>query len=107
MKLVDSELFGINYDTGNTYLAGNDPVSTLKEVADQVIYVHVKDIGGALLGERGKITGTPVGVAVGKGNVDIKGCISILKSAGYNGVYSIEAGEADLKESLQYLRSVT
>lgn len=106
LSLVNSDLFGINFDTGNVYLAGNDPVSTLKEVAESVLYVHVKDIGGALLGERGKITGTPVGVAIGKGNVNIKECIFVLKKAGFDGVYSIEAGEADLKESIEYLRSV-
>ncbi|HID17750.1 TPA: sugar phosphate isomerase/epimerase [Candidatus Bathyarchaeota archaeon] len=106
LSLVDSEWLGVNFDTGNVYLSGNDPVQTLKGVVEKVIYVHVKDVGGALLEERGKVTGTPVGVAVGRGNVDIKGCVSALKEAGYDGVYSIEAAEKDLKESLQYLRAI-
>ncbi|MBS7644446.1 TIM barrel protein [Candidatus Bathyarchaeota archaeon] len=106
LDLVDSDLFGVNFDTGNVYLAGNDPVSTLRGVAEKVLYVHVKDIGGALLRERGKVTGTPVGVAVGKGNVNIRECVSVLKSVGYDGVYSIEAGEPDLEESIKYLRSI-
>jgi len=106
LALTRSEKLAVNFDTGNVFLAGNDPVSTLRQVADRVKYVHVKDIGGALLGERGKVTGTPVGVAVGEGNVDIKGCVNVLRSAGYDGTYSIEAAEKDLAKSLSFLRKV-
>lgn len=106
LALSASEKLAVNFDTGNVFLSGNDPVSTLREVVDKVRYVHVKDIGGALLGERGKVTGTPAGVAVGEGNVDIKGCVDVLKSVGYEGVYSIEAVEKDLAKSLSYMRTL-
>ena len=106
MGLTKFDNLGINLDTGNVYLSGNDPLQTLRAVKKYVKYMHVKDIGGALLDARGKVTGTPVGVAIGKGNVDVKGCIGELKGAGYKGYYSIEAAEKDLAESVQFLRQL-
>jgi len=106
MGLSKSKRLGINLDTGNVFLAGNDPVATLKAVVDRVMYMHVKDVGGVLLERRGKVTGAPVGVAVGKGQVDIKGCIDVLKKAGYDGWLSVEAKAEDLKNSLTYLKSI-
>ena len=35
---------GINFDTGNFFLAGNDPVEALKPIAHRVIHVHAKEI---------------------------------------------------------------
>ncbi|MEM2901990.1 MAG: sugar phosphate isomerase/epimerase family protein [Candidatus Bathyarchaeia archaeon] len=107
MEMAKYENVGVNFDTGNVYLAGNDPLQTLKAVKEYVKYVHVKDIGGALLDSRGKVTGTPVGVAIGRGNVDVKGCVQELQKAGYAGYYSIEASEADLEQSIKYLRGLT
>lgn len=106
LNLVNSDILAINFDTGNVYLSGNNPVSTLKAVADRVMYTHIKDIGGALIYQRGKVTGVPVGVAIGQGNVDIRGCVNVLKKAGYKGAYSIECDEKDLQSSLSYLKSI-
>lgn len=106
LSLSPSEKLSINFDTGNVFLAGNDPVSTLEAVVDRVIHVHVKDIGGVLIKERGKITGTPVGVAVGEGEVDVKGCVDALKKARFTGVLSVECEAKDLRQSLTFLRSI-
>jgi sugar phosphate isomerase/epimerase len=72
---------GINYDTGNSYLAGgSDPYEWLERVRDRLVHLHAKDIsmqqGEA---ERGKVTGTPVGCACGEGVVDWQRVIDIVK----------------------------
>jgi sugar phosphate isomerase/epimerase len=66
--LVDSPAIGINFDTGNSYLAGQDPIEWLKHVKDRLIHLHAKDISiQQSEDERGKVTGTPSGCACGDG----------------------------------------
>lgn len=81
---------GVNFDTGNSFLAGNDPVDYVRRVADRVVHVHLKDIPAAQLPERGRVTGTRVGVAVGEGVVDLRGVLAVLARSGYGGVVSVE-----------------
>lgn len=81
---------GVNFDTGNSFLAGNDPVEYVRRVASRVVHVHVKDIPASQLPERGRVTGTRVGVAVGDGVVDVRGIVTVLREAGYTGVLSVE-----------------
>jgi len=107
-EMSNSPCFGINFDTGNTFLGGSDPVGNLKAVLDKVVHMHAKDIGGAQLDSRGKVTGTPTGVVLGKGVVDIKTCVNLLKKRGYEGLIHIEAGKTveEIKESKAYLESL-
>jgi sugar phosphate isomerase/epimerase len=95
---------GVNFDTGNSYLAGNDPVEYLRAVADRVIHVHVKDIPASQRHLRGKLTGTRVGVAAGDGEIDLPGIVRVLHDAGYQGVLSVECDTlAQARRSLDYL----
>ena len=79
-RLVKSPSIGINFDTGNAFLCGEDPYRWLKRVAKRLVHLHAKDIsvqqGGA---ERGKVTGTPVGCACGDGVIDWKKVIQIIR----------------------------
>ncbi|MHC4635985.1 MAG: sugar phosphate isomerase/epimerase family protein, partial [Planctomycetota bacterium] len=86
---------GVNFDTGNSFLAGNDPVEYLRQIADRVIHVHIKDIPRSQLDQRGKVTGTRVGVAAGDGEVDLPSIIDVLKNVGYDGVLSVECDTFD------------
>lgn len=98
---------GVNFDTGNSFLAGNDPVEMLKGVADRVIHVHAKDIPESQLHLRGKVTGARVGVAVGDGVIDMAGIVSALASAGYDGVISVECDTlAEAEKSLARLEEL-
>jgi sugar phosphate isomerase/epimerase len=108
LALSDSPWLRVNYDTGNSFLAGaEDPYAMLEALAPLVVHVHAKDIGGALLDQRGQVTGTPVGVACGDGVVDWARVVRILRGAGYRGVLSVECGtEAEAARSLAHLRAV-
>lgn len=93
-NLVQSPAIGINYDTGNSYLAGgSDPYEWLERVKDRLVHLHAKDIsieqGEA---ERGKVTGTPVGCACGDGVVDWKRVMKILEDVDRDIVFSVECG---------------
>lgn len=107
LNLVDSPFLRVNFDTGNSYLSGHDPYEALRMVVDKVVHVHAKDIGGALLDERGQVYGTPVGVACGEGVIDWEKVLTILHQAGYKGALSVECGtEEQAQKSLEHLRSL-
>ncbi len=93
-NLVKSPAIGINYDTGNSYLAGgSDPYEWLERVKTRLVHLHAKDISMEQgESERGKVTGTPVGCACGDGVVDWKRVINILKDLPGDIVFSVECG---------------
>lgn len=91
--LVKSPRLRVNYDTGNAFLAGEDPYAGLKAVAHLLVHIHAKDIAiQQAEAEKGKTTGTPVGCACGDGVIDWAKVISILREANYAGVLSVECG---------------
>jgi len=95
-NLVDSPAIGINFDTGNSYLAGEDPIAWLRHVADRLVHVHAKDISiQQSESERGKVTGTPVGCACGDGVIDWAKVIEVCKAANKDLVLSVECGTVE------------
>jgi sugar phosphate isomerase/epimerase len=99
----------INFDTGNSFIAGKDPVNFLEQVADYVSHVHCKDVSEALAAAmRGKETGIAASVVpIGQGvNADnIAQCIRMLKQRNWDSVLSIETeGEENVKASIAWLR---
>jgi len=107
-ELVDSPAIGINFDTGNSYLAGQDPIKWLKHVKDRLVHLHAKDISVQQSeDERGKVTGTPSGCACGQGVIDWKKVIEICKSAPRDIVMSVECGTIrQAEESIDYLKKL-
>ncbi|HZW04946.1 MAG TPA: sugar phosphate isomerase/epimerase family protein [Anaerolineaceae bacterium] len=105
-NLVESPAIGINYDTGNSYLAGTaDTYEWLTRVNDRLVHLHAKDISFQHSEEeRGKVTGTPVGCACGDGVVDWKRVIEIVRSGPNDIVLSVECGNVpDAIRSFEHL----
>lgn len=69
----DKQVFGINYDTGNSSAMGFNPYEEFEEYGDRIINIHIKDrpLGGAT-------------VPLGDGNADLDGILSLLKKYNYN-----------------------
>jgi len=106
VNLVNSPWIKVNWDTGNSYLAGvEDPYVGLDLVKDHVYHIHAKDIS-IEQGEsdRGKMTGTPVGCACGEGVVNWDKIFEILDPIDREIFLSVECGEIDEAErSLAFL----
>jgi sugar phosphate isomerase/epimerase len=99
----------INFDTGNCFISGQDPVKFLEQVADYVSHVHCKDVSAALAAAvRGKETGISASVVpIGQGVIadSIAQCIQLLKKRNWDSVFSIETeGEENVKASVAWLR---
>jgi L-ribulose-5-phosphate 3-epimerase len=96
LNLVSSEWLVVNFDTANIHrgdYVGTDSnkyewklgaktsyseTELLRKVAPRVRHVHFKDVIGR------------DAVALGKGEIDLLGCLEILKQAGFNGALSYE-----------------
>jgi sugar phosphate isomerase/epimerase len=106
-NLVNSPAIGINFDTGNGYLGGQDPYTWLENVLDRLVHLHAKDISFQQSNsERGTVTGTPVGCACGQGVIDWQRVIDICRQASKDIVFSVECGTVEQAEySLHHLKS--
>lgn len=111
LDFVDSPYLRMNMDTGNTFIAGQDPVAFLHRFKDKVSHVHVKDVSQSLAASlRGELTGIAVShTVIGQGvNVEnIQKCFDILVDIKYDGVVSIECegqGGPMIEESLAWVR---
>ncbi|RKY09217.1 MAG: sugar phosphate isomerase/epimerase [Planctomycetota bacterium] len=106
-ELVDSPAIGINFDTGNSYLSGHDPIQWLEHVVGRLVHLHAKDISIAQSqNQRGKVTGTPLGCACGEGVIDWKAVIEVCKKAPQDIVMSVECGSVQqAQQSLRYLKA--
>ena len=111
LSFVDSPYLGMNMDTGNTFIAGQDPVAFLEKFKQRVDHVHIKDVSPSLAASaRGDLTGIAVSqCAIGDGvNADnIRRCVEILGARGYTGVLSLECeglGGPMIERSLDWVR---
>ena len=107
----DSPYLRMNMDTGNTFIAGRDPVAFLKRFLKKVSHVHLKDFSESLAkAVRGGQTGIAVSHCALGGGVNaenIRQCLKTLRDGGYNATLSIECegqGGPMIAQSLAWLR---
>jgi len=110
-KHFDSEWLRCNFDTGNTFIAGHDPLEYLTTLRPYVSHCHIKDVSPELAAAaRGEETGigcsvVPVGGGVNAEN--IRRCLAFLQTGGWDGVVSIECHGSDenTNASVQWLKA--
>jgi sugar phosphate isomerase/epimerase len=79
---LSSPYFQACVDIGNFLVGGEQPLDGVRNTAKHAAMVHVKDC---------KISDDRVdATVVGDGEVDVKGCLQILKNSGYDGYLSLE-----------------
>lgn len=108
----ESEHLRLNFDTGNTFISGKDPLEYLKTFRKYLSHAHIKDVSQELADAvRGEETGiacsmVPVGGGVNAEN--IKRCIEYLKETDWSGVVSIECYGTDdnIRDSAEFLRAL-
>lgn len=98
LELVDDERLKVNLDTSNPMVAGDDPVELTERVKSRVVHVHVSDRADDLSHQ-----------VIGEGVVDFPAIFRILKSVGYDGWLSLEAGGAKgvagIQKAIAYVRN--
>lgn len=84
-EAVGSPNLGANLDTMNYRWAGHDLETVgrfYKVIAPYTLHVHLKDGRGS--------RNEYVGLALGEGEIDLKGAVDALVAAGYQGVWTVE-----------------
>lgn len=84
-EAVGSPNLGANVDTMNYRWAGHDLETVgrfYKVIAPYALHVHLKDGRGS--------RAEYVGLALGEGEIDLKGAVDALVEAGYKGVWTVE-----------------
>ena len=99
LDLTADDRLKVNLDTSNTMVPGDDIVDLTRKVKDRVAHVHVSDRSADLEHQ-----------VVGEGAVPFGEIFSILKSAGYDGWLSLEAGgtkgRQGIIEGIEYTKRV-
>lgn len=111
-KYFDSEYLRMNFDTGNTFISGLDPLEYMKRFRKYITHAHIKDVSeGLAAAVRGEETGiacseVPIGGGVNAEN--IKKCLAYLQETEWNGVVSIECYGSDhnIRKSVEFLRGI-
>ena len=84
---------GICLDTGNSWLAGSDPLDYISRFGSRIKHVHWKDIGPEWLPRRGQIFGSRMGtIPLGDGLVGIPKIVGALQTIGFDGTTTLEIG---------------
>jgi sugar phosphate isomerase/epimerase len=110
MKHFESEYIGMTFDTGNTFIAGNDPLEYLKYIGKYVKHIHIKDIEPALAKtNRGEDMGVATSVVPIGGGVNAENiiqCLNYLKEINWHGYASVECAgtEANMTASVEWIR---
>ncbi len=111
-RTLDSKHLRFNFDTGNTFISGKDPLEFLKRFRRYVSHCHVKDVSAglaaAVLGEETGIATSEVPIGGGVNAQNIAKCVEYLKETAWDGVLSIECYGTDenIRKSVEYLRGL-
>ena len=84
LEQISAQSAGLLFDTAHYQQGGGDPVAFIRKYGKAIKVVHLKDV---------RPIQTPPGyqfVELGRGRVDIKGCIAALRDSGFDGWAIIE-----------------
>ncbi len=83
IEAFPADVFGINYDSGNSAALGYDSDEEIAAYAPRILNVHVKD----------RIRGGTT-VPLGTGNADLSKTIRLIERSGYRGQYILQTARA-------------
>ncbi len=89
---LDADIFGVNYDIGNSASLGINPVEELAAYGERIKNVHIKDrvFGGT-------------SVPLGKGNADFPAVFAGLAKIAYSGNYILQTARANDEQHAEIL----
>lgn len=102
----------MNLDTGNTFIAGNDPLQYLQRFRKYLAHAHIKDVSqqlaAAVQGQETGIACSEVPIGKGVNAENIRKCIDYMKQTDWSGVLSIECSGTDenIRASIEFLREL-
>jgi len=107
LDACDSPALALNLDTGNYWLAGENPVDFVARFGPRIEHVHWKDMPEESVILRGKHFGCGMAtIPLGAGVVDIEGVLDALRRVEFSGHTTLEiAGDENVIASRDFLIS--
>jgi inosose dehydratase len=105
-KLGHESHVGVCLDTGNSWLAGSEPLDYIKTFGPRIKHVHWKDLPAEWEGKRGTCYGCGMStIPLGDGVVGIPLIVEALLKSGFTGATTLEiAGAENVKLSAKRLK---
>lgn len=99
LDLVNDERLKVNLDTSNPLRSNDSPVELAQRVKHRVVHVHASDVDDGL-----------AHAVAGEGRVPFREIFTVLRSAGFDGWVSLEAGgergKHGIAQGLKYIKEV-
>ena len=97
---------GVCLDTGNSWLAGSQPLEYIRRFGARIKHVHWKDMGPEWMPKRGTLYGCGMAtIALGDGLVGIPEIVNALREVGFDGDTTLEvAGKENVLLSRERLQ---
>jgi len=89
---IDSSHFGVNFDTGHFYAAGDDVPKAIRRLWPRIYSVDLEDIRATDIGRVHPDTGLPVHEheVPGDGDMPLREILETFRDVGYQGWYTVE-----------------
>lgn len=81
IKNVDDSIFGLNFDIGHFFCAGENPSSLVKNLKKYIGHFHIEDIAADRVHNH---------LIPGLGAINLKQVLETIKNTGYSGFISVE-----------------
>lgn len=104
--LGHEQTVGVCLDTGNSWLAGAEPLDYVKRFGKRIKHVHWKDMGQEWVDKRGTLYGCGMAlIPLGDGVIELQPVVNALLEGGFNGATTLEvAGPENVTKSVERLK---
>ncbi len=100
-KMLDPEVFGLNFDIGHFFCVGEDPSTLVPQLKDCSFHFHLEDIAPSRRHHH---------LMLGEGAIDIQGVLETIESTGFSGFVTVELytysenAEEAARRAFEYLK---
>lgn len=102
VKKVGMDNFRYTLDIGHANVSGEDYFSAIKALGDKIVHIHAHDNLGRVEENLKKFNRPDPHLIPGKGLIDWKKVIDVLKEINYQGYFELECEVKDIKEGMEF-----
>lgn len=106
IQKIKSTNFGLTLDIGHANVSKENYLEAIKKHHGKILHIHAHDNLGEAKINLSKFKRPDPHLAPGKGNIQWKKVINLLKKIGYKGYFELECEINDMAEAIRYIKSI-
>lgn len=106
IKKIKSPNFGLTLDIGHANVSGENYLEAIKKYHGKILHIHAHDNSGEAKANLAKFKRPDPHLAPGKGNIQWKKVIDLLKKIEYKGYFELECEINDMAEAIKYIKAI-